>query len=209
MRRVLVFVHGLWLSGFEFTWLRRELRRWLPGESTVFKYPSVSSTVSDNSEALRQFLQGIAADELDIIAHSLGGLVVLKCFERELALPRGRVVLLGSPVRGSQAARGLARLPLGTRIMGAGVEESLLQTQERRWKGGRELGVIAGSLSFGLGKVVGQFSGQNDGTILVEETELPGAADRIVIEASHTGMLFSPQIARQIAAFLRGGRFER
>ena len=49
--------------------------------------------------------------------------------------------------------------------------------------------------------------GPNDGTICVEETELPGAADRIVLPVSHTGILFSAEAARQTASFLATGRF--
>jgi pimeloyl-ACP methyl ester carboxylesterase len=208
LQRVIVFVHGLWLSGYEFTWMRKELGRRLPSEAALFNYSSVARTASENALALRQFLQSVRADVLDIVAHSLGGLIVLKCFDPELALPRGRIVLMGSPVRGSQAARSLSQLPFGMKIMGAGVKEELLVPRIRRWGGARELGVIAGSLSFGLGKFVGHFEAPNDGTILVEETDLPGARDRIVLETSHTGMLFSPQVARQIAAFLCDGRFE-
>ena len=47
-----------------------------------------------------------------------------------------------------------------------------------------------------------------DGTVLLEETELDGAADRVVLRVSHTGMLFSAEVALQAAAFLRSGRQE-
>ena len=57
--------------------------------------------------------------------------------------------------------------------------------------------------------VVLRGSGQGpDGTVLVEETYLPGAKDHIVLSISHTGMLFSATVARQVACFLRDGRFD-
>ena len=43
----------------------------------------------------------------------------------------------------------------------------------------------------------------------VVETRLPGVADHIVLPSSHTGLVFSAPVARQVAAFLREGRFER
>jgi hypothetical protein len=69
------------------------------------------------------------------------------------------------------------------------------------------LGVIAGDLGFGLGRLVGTLGGPSDGTIMVEETELDGATDRLVLRVSHTGMLFSAAVARAAGAFLRSGRF--
>ncbi|MFL6575931.1 MAG: acetyltransferase, partial [Povalibacter sp.] len=47
----------------------------------------------------------------------------------------------------------------------------------------------------------------HDGTVLVEETHLPGAKDQVVVSTSHTGMLFSSEIAQQTAHFLKHGEF--
>ena len=90
-------------------------------------------------------------------------------------LPPGRIVFLGSPVQGSSAAQHLARLPFGRSIMGLTANEVLLAPRERRWSGARDLGVIAGNLPLGLGRLVGPLDGPNDGTVLVDETRLPGA----------------------------------
>jgi len=116
---------------------------------------------------------------------------------------------LGSPVRGSLAAQRLARLPLGLgqAFMGfAG--EVLAVPRERRWGGARELGVIAGDLPLGAGRLLGLMGEPNDGTVLVRETHLPGAAGQLRLRVSHSGMPFSAAVARQAAAFLRWGRFE-
>ena len=74
---------------------------------------------------------------------------------------------------------------------------------------GREIGVIAGSRSRGLGRVVARgLPTPNDGVVTVAETELAAACDRIVLPVSHSGMLFSRGVARQSAAFLRAGKFD-
>ena len=91
--------------------------------------------------------------------------------------------------------------------MGRNVAAEVLKTPEWRWSAERQLGVIAGDLSLGLGRLFGALGAPNDGTICVEETELPGASDRIVLPVSHTGILFSGEVARQTAAFLATGRF--
>ena len=195
MNTVVVYVHGLWQSGVESFWLRRTLAQDLQAETQAFSYPSVAANASTNALALAKHLTAISADTLHLVGHSLGGLVILKLFEDAAAharLPPGRIVLLGPPVRGSQTAENLARLPFGRQIMGIGVGEELLTSRERerRWDGARELGVIAGDLGLGLGRLVGALEGASDGTVMVAETQLEGAADHIILRVSHTGMLF-------------------
>ena len=213
MSTVIVYVHGLWQRGLESHWLRRRLSQDLDAEARAFSYPSVAADATTNARALAKYLGAIRADTLHLIGHSLGGLVIVKLFaedaEAQARLPPGRIVLLGSPLRGSRSAEKLARLPFGKKIMGLGVGEELLASRERRWNGARDLGVIAGDLGFGFGRLVGPLGGPSDGTILVEETELPGTAERLVLRVSHTGMLFSAAVARAAGAFFRTGRFGR
>ena len=73
---------------------------------------------------------------------------------------------------------------------------------------GCQVGVIAGMRQVGLGRMVVQLEGANDGVVRVEETRLPGLADHRVLPVSHSGMLLSRQVARQCALFLRHGKFE-
>lgn len=217
MSTVIVYVHGLWVTGREGFWLRRRLERDLGATAVVFAYPSVASGATSNARALAQYLRAVPAaaavpaDTLHLVGHSLGGLVIVKMFEEYAGapewLPPGRIVLLGPPLRGSRAARNLARLPFGRAIMGPGAAEELLMPRAHRWNGARELGVIAGDLGFGLGRLVGTLGGPSDGTIRVEETEIDGAADRVVLRASHSGMLFSAAVARAAGTFLSTGRF--
>ncbi len=211
MSTVVVYVHGLWLSGREGGWLRRRLAQDLGAETVAFSYPSVVGDAAANARALAAFLGGVRAETLHLVGHSLGGLVILKYFEDGAGapLPPGRVVLLGSPLRGSRAARGLARVPFGKKILGRSAGEELLAPRDRGWKGKRDLGVIAGDLGVGLGRLVGTGAEPSDGTVLVEETRLDGATDHLVMRVSHSGMLFSAAVAKQAAVFLRTGAFER
>src|ERR1700730_14113201 len=121
MHTVVVYVDGLWLKGGESFLLRRRLSNALKAESRVFPYASVGAGVTDNAMALGNYLQTIETDTLHLVAHSMGGLVILKLFELSLAqgLPPGRIVLTGSPVRGSRSAQRLVRLPLGRALLGS------------------------------------------------------------------------------------------
>ena len=212
-----VYVHGLWLNGWESVLLRRRLSEQMGCETSVFSYPSVGEGASANARALGGFLERMSADTLHLVAHSLGGLMVLELFESVLsaqgrfpggrALPPGRIVLLGSPVQGSSAAQNLARSPFGRSILGLTANQVLVAPRARRWSGARDLGVIAGSLSLGFGRLMGPLHGPNDGTVLVEETRLPGAAQHLTLRVSHSALVYSAAVARHAAAFLREGRF--
>ncbi len=208
---MVVYVHGLWQRGAESLCLRRRLARDLGAETRVFSYPSVRADATANGRALGEFLSTIRADSLHLVGHSLGGVVILKFFEgaAPTGLPPGRVLLLGSPVRGCRTALNLARLPLGGKIMGRSVREEMLGSRDRLWNGSRDLGIIAGDSGRGLGRLIGALRGPSDGTILVEETRLDAARDHIVLRVGHTGMLFSAAVARQAGAFLKAGRFQR
>jgi pimeloyl-ACP methyl ester carboxylesterase len=167
----------------------------------------------ENAQSLAAFLAQIRADTLHLVGHSMGGLVILELFEDLAAVdaaapPPGRIVLLGAPVRGSLAARNLARLPLGRRILGLTAHEVLLPERDRRWLGARDLGVIAGNLPVGFGRFMGPFSAPSDGTVLLHETHLTGAKEYLVLRTTHSGMVYSPLVARQVGAFLRDGHFD-
>jgi hypothetical protein len=41
----------------------------------------------------------------------------------------------------------------------------------------------------------------------VDETQLPGATAHLVLDVSHTGMLFSSSVAALAVAFLESGQF--
>lgn len=207
MTTTVVFVHGLWLTGIESTLLRQRLGAELGCDTHYFRYPSVTATMDEILSSLDAFVRGLPAATVHLVGHSLGGIVVHRYLESRPDAPPGRAVVLAAPLQGSRAAQVVARWPIGLAIMGRNIEAEVLPTAARRWESQRELGVIAGDLSLGVGRLLGLGDEPNDGTVLVAETELPGATDRIVVPVSHTGMLFSPEVARFTAAFLRSGRF--
>lgn len=205
----LVFVHGLWLTGIESGLLLQRLAGHLGCRTHYFHYPSVSAPMPQVLHDLHAFVQSLDATGVHFVGHSLGGIVVLRLLEKHTDMPPGRAVLLGSPLKGSRAAQGVARWPIGAAILGRNIEAEVLTPQQRRWDGRRELGVIAGDMSLGLGRFFGALDEANDGTVSVAETALDGATDQIVMPVSHTGMLFSAEVAQQTANFIANGRFTR
>lgn len=201
--RHVVLVHGLWMPGAALWRLAAWLRE--AGCSTrIFGYRSISDGPGPAAARLADVLAG---RECDVVAHSLGGLVTLATLAAQPRLPVRRVVCLGSPLRGSTAAKGLQRLGAGGLLLGRSA--SLLCSGLPSWQGTAEVGVIAGEAALGLGRIVGRFDGPNDGTVAVEETRIEGLADHVCLPVSHTGLVFSPQVARAALGFLEHGRFPR
>jgi hypothetical protein len=204
-----ILVHGLWMSGFQLGVLKNRLEAKAEFHTLAFSYPSISGCMSDHAQALLEFARSQSAEQMHFVGHSLGGIVILRALERAVDLPPGRAVLLGTPSQGSRAAMGVSRLPFGRTILGLAVQEECIDYTAREWKGTREIGVIAGSLGFGLGRLFASLETEHDGTVLVEETKLPGAKDHLVLSTSHTAMLFSAEIVEQTAYFLNEGKFKR
>jgi pimeloyl-ACP methyl ester carboxylesterase len=204
-----ILVHGLWQSGLEFFVMRRRLQADGTIRVLFFSYPTVVGSMSDHVRRLIDCARAHQADRLHFVGHSLGGLVVLRALQVTDDLPPGRAVLLGSPLQGSRTAQSLARMPFGRALIGSALAEECVEWSPREWSGRREVGVIAGSLGLGVGRLLANLDDTHDGTVLVEETRLPGAKDHIVVAASHTGLLLSAEVAEQTRYFLENGTFSR
>jgi len=74
---------------------------------------------------------------------------------------------------------------------------------------GVAVGVIAGNVGLGLGRLIASISGPHDGTVAVDETRIASASDSLLVATTHTGMIFSARVVRQVARFLTNGRFVR
>ena len=202
-----VYVHGLWLPGEESLVLKHHLAQQFALELHLFRYFGASESMSDITARLQSFVHDLGSSELHLMGHSLGGLVIYRFLERFPEQPPGRVVFLGVPCVASRAAQQAARFGPLAHLLGPAVAEELLTERERRWTHARPLGVVAGSQALGLGQFFAHFDEENDGTIAVSETRLPGATDHIILPVSHLGMLVSARVAHEAGAFLTQGHF--
>ncbi|MBU6510609.1 MAG: alpha/beta fold hydrolase, partial [Gammaproteobacteria bacterium] len=172
-KATVVFVHGLYMTGLELSLLR--LRVGQAGFKThQFNYHTVLEPVRANAQRLAEYIAGLKAESVHLVGHSLGGLVILRMFELGAEIPRGRVVLLGSPVKGSRTARNLVAKNLGW-ILGQSGADGLAEEYDPQWHGQRELGVIAGTGGFGLNPLRPDLPEPHDGLVSMEETHLDGA----------------------------------
>jgi len=207
--QTVVLLHGLWFSGYILFVLARRLRR--QGFTVhVFSYPSVRADLSTNAERLAVFLGTLDDDTVHLVGHSLGGILIRALFHLHPRQKPGRIVTLGTPHGGSRVARHLIRHAFWRWAMGKGVLQ-LLSGAPSHWTSPPcDIGVICGTRSLGVGRLlVRHLPRPNDGLLTVKESAFPTAREHLALPVSHTGMLFSREMADQVGRFLMTGKFFR
>lgn len=197
-REVVVLVHGMGRTQLSMIPLSWTLER--AGYRVVnWGYSSVCCGI----ETLAARLEHDLVDELEsgkervhFVGHSLGNILIRRVIAGDgVGSEVGRVVMLAPPNRGSHAADRLAE-PLGWLLKPL----PELQTAAE-WDGPAfaipdevEVGIIAG---------------EYDRKVSVPETRLDGMDDHVVLRATHSFLMYRPDVHRLIVAFLRAGKFER
>ena len=204
-KEAVILVHGLWMNGMEMSLLRHRLNR-LGYRPWSFRYSSTRLVLTEIATRLNTFVEQIPAQTIHFVGHSLGGLVVLKLFEIFPHQRPGRIIALSPPYQGSETARRLIRFPGGRNLIGRCITQ-LLKGDVPAWSGERDLGVIAGTLNFGFGRLIGAVGRSGDGTIRLEEMRIPEARDFITLRVSHMGLVVSKRVATEVYHFLEHGRF--
>lgn len=201
--REVILAHGLWVPGIVMKPLAARLER-AGFRCHTFSYLGAMRPLQAHAERLARMARAIGAAHF--VGHSMGGLVVLEALNRHPQIAAGRVVLLGTAARGCFAGRRIARHAAGRWFLG---QSGDLWREGRTvcWARPEALGVVAGSLSLGLGRMLGPLPGVNDGVVSLEETAIEGMAERVVLPVGHSAMLVSARVAAQVAGFLCEGKF--
>ncbi|RVU86354.1 alpha/beta hydrolase [Leucothrix sargassi] len=195
------------MNPVEMLYLKRQLSKYQFKVHSLH-YPSARHDIAHNTQLLKQKIRQLDLSNTHIVAHSLGGIMTL-CLLAEEQLPIvDRVVLLGSPLNGSYVADRVSQWPIISRLIKNSLKNGLdgqyvLPSQTV------DIGMIAGvSESIGIGKLIGGMPEASDGTVLLSETKHPILSQHTVVKKSHTGLLFSKEVAQLTANFLNTGRFQ-
>jgi len=201
-----VFIHGLWMPGFDMALLRRRVHK-CGFNVQQFHYSTVRKTPYEAAIKLHDSLHKIEEKPIHIVAHSLGGLVVRHLLHQHPKQIDGKIINLGTPHRGSQIAELFTHSRLGRALLGKSIEQGLLG-HAPSWQANQKLGIIAGEGRMGVGRFFKHSKEPFDGTVAVSETKLEGMSDHITINCSHSGLLFNKTVAKQVCNFLEHGYFQ-
>ena len=201
-----LLIHGILMNPLEMLYLGMQLEK--SGFNTHYLYyQSVLNTSPENAQVLHQKIKKLNLPDLHIIAHSLGGLVTMHLLNQFDDLPKGRVLMLGSPIKGSWVAQKIQKWPVFSFLLAQSMPSALSGENIPEWCSKRDWGMIAGTRNQGLGQITGGLPDKGDGTVLLKETIQPKQIAHTQVHSSHTGMLFSKEVANISSTFLKTGHF--
>ena len=114
---------------------------------------------------------------------------------------------MGSPLVDTAAGRQFQKIRAGRILMGKTLPEAVYSRPLLEWRGKQEVGVIAGTVAVGLGRIIERLPRPNDGMVSLAETALPGITAHCSLRLSHTGLVLSSDAVEEVSNFLRDGRF--
>lgn len=160
--------------------------------------------------------QGITAcrqqnsTKINLVTHSLGGILVRMYFQQHKPDDIGRIVMLGPPNQGSEVVDNLKNTP-GFKLLNgpAGMQLGTSPTDIPKSLGSVnfELGVIAGTHSINL--ILSTFlPNPDDGKVSVESTKVAGMNDFVTVPAPHPFLMTNEIVIEQTLYFLKHGKFK-
>lgn len=204
-QEAVVLVHGIWMNGLLMGFLAKQLKKRGYSAFTI-SYRFLRKSPMENAQQLYDLVKKLPHHRIHLVGHSLGGIVIMHLLDRYNDLPEGRVVLIGSPVRGSAFARQLAANAWSRQLLGRSTEAGVLGGAPI-YCGVKELGIIRGTIRLGMAALVRKPGETNDGVVSESETMLDGAKDYAELPLSHSMLIFSRRSADLVSQFLKTGRF--
>ncbi len=209
-QETVVLVHGIANLPLSMSYLERSLEK--RGYRVVnLGYPSTRVPIEEAArrvlDALRE--QTAGDSRVHLVGHSMGNIVLRKALER--GLPNlGRMVMIAPPNRGSFAAEALHDLDIYLWVLGPAGQQLSAGNQDffdALPTPPCPFGIIAGGKGDGRG-FNPILPGDDDGTVRVEETRLQGASGFVLVNNTHTLLLFDAETAEYTSRFLASGRFD-
>ena len=178
-------------------------------------YPSRTARIEQLAEDVGHRVRHIASTlgSVDVVTHSMGG-IVLRSAVAAGVVPVDmihRVVMLAPPNQGSELAdrmRDFAIYRFATGPAGQQIGTGEHSVPRRLPAPPFEVGIIAGRRSANplFGRVLGA---ESDGKVTVESARVDGMRDLVVVDRTHTFIMWAPNVLAQIFAFLESGQFDR
>lgn len=182
-------------------------------EPVAIGYPTLTTSIEAAAAAVADRLAQLGDRPLYAVTHSLGGVLI-----RHLRDPRltwKRIVMLAPPNQGSAVARAASAVVDADVAAQLPSVATLSTATPHTWPyPPAPFAIIAGTRrppphhpAGWLGRLFLPAREPSDGTVLVRETRLRGAAAFATVDATHTAIMDHPEAQRLAIAFLRDGAF--
>ena len=171
-----------------------------------FNYSTTRVPFEETVSRVRKEIVALGVPEVNLVGHSLGGLVSVASSQKVEGV-KGSIVALGSPFLGSAAGQWVSKHPIGSRMLGGAGEVFNLAQDITTLGPGWRCGVIAGTRGFGIGMFTRNISRPHDGTVALAETYLPNA-EHDIVNSTHNGLLLSSEAAALVLNYLKFGTFK-
>jgi len=180
-------------------------------EVASVNYPSTRGTIGEHADQLEKVLDRLEdTHKVSFVTHSLGGIVVRDLLSRGSAwktrLTANRLVMLAPPNRSSLVAEVLMDWFPFQVVAGESGKELTPDGVAKVPGPTCSFGVIAGGKGTDKG-FNGLLGGDNDGTVLVENTRLPSAADFLLVDSLHSFIMDNDRTIQSTIRFLKEGKF--
>jgi triacylglycerol esterase/lipase EstA (alpha/beta hydrolase family) len=206
-----VVLHGLGRSSVSM-WLLASRLTQAGFEVHNLDYPSTEETIDQLVEMLDGEVERCCLNSektVHFVTHSLGGILVRAYISQKRPDNLGRVVMLSPPNQGTQLVDELRDNPLFQWATGPAGQELGTDPSNfpnRLGPADFEVGIITGTRS--LNPLTSWLvTGEDDGKVSVESAQLEGMADFLVVPNTHTFIMNSSQVAREVVHFLELGTF--
>ncbi len=203
---ITVLVHGIWMHGFMMAVMGKRLRV-LGFPNVTFSYDFLTNTPAENAQDLYRRIGELGAKRVNLVGHSLGGIIILNLLSQYPELEIGKIVLLGSPVKGSGVARRVHKNRVLRPFLGRSAGTGGLLEGAPSYESDTPLGIITGSGRMGIVALLYPAGAESDGVVCASEAILDNATDHICLPYSHSSMIFSKKCADYVANFLNRSRF--
>lgn len=203
----LVTIHGFLGTPYNMYYLAKPLKK----EKMLvahWGYSSRDKTIRHHAEDLVSYLKTLAlaspGKPIHFLAHSMGGLILRSALnhpECPAEAQRGAAILVGTPNGGSAWARRLGEFSIVQSLVKDQSGKELMTEMNFDHLGEfpqtMRVMVIAGNFSMNF-----FLAGENDGTVMVEETYLKTPHQHVILKQGHKSILFSNYTAGLAKNFL-------
>lgn len=210
-RHLVLLLHGIFRSKDSFGPMTRALRR-AGYEAEPINYPSTRRPLEEHAEQIERVLdRATHATRVSFVCHSMGGIVARVLLGRQGAwrqrIRPHRLVMIATPNRGAEIAEHVWSTGAIAK-MGSG--PALRQLHRDRIGDIPMPDIPFATIAGSRGTPEGfnpLLPGDDDMTVTVESTRLPGAEDELVVRATHTFVMVKPEVVVAVLRYLKTGRF--